>query len=162
MTIAVRPARFTDLRALVELSGLVQELHVANLPADFRPPREREVARWFNDMLQDEETWVWIAEHERYPVGFAVAFINERPDHPYCCPSRSLEIDQIGVRAEWQRRGIGRALVGKALEVARERGLDRVELGSWSFNRDAHEAFQHLGFAPLSTRYRRDVIAGDA
>ena len=54
---------------------------------------------------------------------------------------QALEIDNVGVRPEWQRRGVGRQLMDHALEHARDRGIRTVTLTTWTFNKDAQAAF---------------------
>ena len=41
------------------------------------------------------------------------------------------------------------------LHVSRSRGIRDVELSSWSFNTEAHAAFQALGFEPKVVRFGR-------
>lgn len=63
------------------------------------------------------------------------------------------EIDQIGVTPDRKRQGVGRALVRTVLADAHVHGIRDVELSSWSFNQQAHEAFRKLGFAPIRVRF---------
>jgi len=58
----------------------------------------------------------------------------------------SLEIERIYVRSKFQKMGIGKALMNRALEVAIERGKKKVWLGVWEKNENAIAFYNKLGF----------------
>ena len=68
---------------------------------------------------------------------------------------RLLGFNQLAVSPAFRRRGIARALVECVLEDARSRGISDVEVTSWPFNTDAHDAFRSLGFTPKIVRFGR-------
>jgi ribosomal protein S18 acetylase RimI-like enzyme len=53
----------------------------------------------------------------------------------------------MGVRVEWRRRGVGRALLTAALTAASERGITRVELEVFASNSGAVRLYETTGFA---------------
>jgi ribosomal protein S18 acetylase RimI-like enzyme len=53
----------------------------------------------------------------------------------------------MGVRGEWRRRGVGRALLTAALAAASERGIKRVELEVFASNSGAVRLYEQAGFA---------------
>jgi putative acetyltransferase len=58
----------------------------------------------------------------------------------------ALELKRLYVTAIWRRRGIAAALTGKVEAVAREKGLDLVEVWSDSRFLDAHRLYERLGY----------------
>jgi ribosomal protein S18 acetylase RimI-like enzyme len=52
----------------------------------------------------------------------------------------------MGVAAPYRRRGIGRAVLGSALEAARDAGIERVTLEVLEQNHPARELYERLGF----------------
>ena len=90
----------------------------------------------------------WLAEQDGTAVGYVIAALHERAENVLHTPRRMVEVIQIGVLPEYQRRGIGRALLNRVLEYARATGVDEVVLSSWVFNESAHEAFRRWGFTP--------------
>jgi|SRR5688572_4115840 len=153
MSTTVRPAVLGDEELLAVLNGLVHELHVANRPEYFKPTRAENVSAWFRSLLQKPTALIWIAEEDGVPVGYALAFLHERAENPFCPARRWCEIDQIAVDDKWRRRGIARTLLQRVLAEVRGRGIRDVEMGSWSFNEAAHHAFRRLGFAPQVIRF---------
>ena len=157
MNTAIRRAALGDERALTELNAFVHRFHVANKPAHFKPASPDEVAAWFRSQFGNQAVRIWIAEEAGTPVGYASVFLHERAENPFCLARRWFEIDQIAVRPDRQRNGIGRALVQHVLADARAEGIREVELTCWCFNPGAQEAFQRLGFAPRLTQFSLQV-----
>src|SRR4029079_663283 len=103
---------------------------------------------WFRAALKKRGVRAFIADHDGAVAGYALSVIHDRPESVFCHATQSCEIDQIAVLPSHRRQGIARALVSCALEDARSRGIRELELNSWSFNTEAHAAFQALGLTP--------------
>jgi len=158
MTVRIQKAVVGDENALAELNAFVQEFHVAYNPSYFKRTDPAEVALWFRGLLEKPTVRIWIADQDGTYAGYAIVFLHERPANPFCLARRWIEIDQIGVRKEYRCSGIGRSLVEQALRFARDENIEDVELTSWSFNSDAHKAFQKIGFTPRLIRFGQKVI----
>jgi len=57
-------------------------------------------------------------------------------------------LEDLFVRDEDRRKGLGEALIAKAVERARERGCGRVELDVSQSNRSAWRLYERMGFSP--------------
>jgi GNAT superfamily N-acetyltransferase len=57
-------------------------------------------------------------------------------------------LEDLYVRDSDRRKGLGEALVGKAIERARERGCGRIELDVSESNRGAWALYERMGFSP--------------
>jgi ribosomal protein S18 acetylase RimI-like enzyme len=74
-------------------------------------------------------------------------------------------LEELYVVPERRRRGIGRALMEVALEVSREAGATRIELGTEEDDTEARALYEKLGFTnreggpdgPLMFFYERDL-----
>jgi len=153
--VTVRAAVVGDEHALAALNRFGHEMHLARRPDYFRPTRADELAAWLRDLLDEPTTAAWIAEEEDFPVGYVLTFFHERAGNPFGHARRWCEIDQIAVDPAWRRRGIGRALMGAALEASRARGVHDVELFSWAFNTEAQALFRGFGFEPRVVAFER-------
>jgi GNAT superfamily N-acetyltransferase len=156
MNVTIRRALLGDESLLAELNSFVHELHVTNDPAYFKPAVKGEVAAWFRELLEKPSVRIWIAEDAHEGVGYVSTLHRERAENPFSRSRRWLEIDHIGVRPDYRRRGVGRALIEVALQAAKSGGIRDVELNSWVFNSGAHEAFRRLGFTPKVVRLGRE------
>jgi diamine N-acetyltransferase len=58
----------------------------------------------------------------------------------------SLEIERIYIRKDFQRHGLGKYLLNKAMEVALEHHKQKVWLGVWEKNENAIEFYKKMGF----------------
>jgi len=62
--------------------------------------------------------------------------------------SANLIIEAVQARADMRGRGIGAAMIGFAMERARETGMRLVQLTSNAARKDAHRFYERLGFTP--------------
>jgi GNAT superfamily N-acetyltransferase len=149
----VRAATVADAECLVRLNASVQALHLKERPEFFRVTDPGELHEWFCEMLARPSTRCWIAWLAAEAAGYLLMREHEREANVFSRERHWHEIEQIGVEPQFQRRGIGRALIATALAAATTTGASEVELASWSFNRDAHALFMRCGFAPRLSRF---------
>jgi diamine N-acetyltransferase len=58
----------------------------------------------------------------------------------------SLEIERIYVRNTFQKHGLGKFLLNKAMEIAMERNKKKIWLGVWEKNENAISFYKKMGF----------------
>ncbi|MFD0050965.1 GNAT family N-acetyltransferase [Actinomycetes bacterium NPDC127524] len=59
----------------------------------------------------------------------------------------SLEIERIYIRNNFQKQGLGKFLLHKAMDIAMECGKKKIWLGVWEKNANAIAFYKKLGFA---------------
>lgn len=101
------------------------------------PPLTAEAARTF---LSDPAVWHWHAEADGQPVGFLLAYVH-RQRHG---DARHVMFEEIGVREQWRRRGVGRALVDALHDQMRLEGIEEV----WVLadNPEAQAFYENCGY----------------
>ncbi|MFJ5763861.1 GNAT family N-acetyltransferase [Lysinibacillus sp. NPDC093210] len=57
-----------------------------------------------------------------------------------------LEIERIYIRNKFQRKGLGKYLIDKAIEIAKEQRKNNIWLGVWEKNENAISFYKNLGF----------------
>ena len=147
----IRFATQTDLPRVNELRRQVNDVHVAGKPEVFREGFCDELQQHLYTLFSQADHAVLVAETEKGIVGFACLKFVDRPASPYRKAQKYLDVDEFGVDESCRRQGIGRALFGAIRELARERGLDRIELNMWEFNEGALKFYESIGFST----YRR-------
>lgn len=157
MKASVRPADPGDEGVLASLNRFVQEPHLERQPDHFKPTNIDELTDWFASKLRDSSWHVWIAEERGEPIGYLCAVVQERAESPFGVAGRYMEIDQLVVDPRRRKRGVARALVRAVIGAALLRGIHDVEMSSWAFNEEAHEAFRKLGFAPRVIRFGMEL-----
>ncbi|WP_062110656.1 GNAT family N-acetyltransferase [Bacillus niameyensis] len=63
--------------------------------------------------------------------------------------NESLEIERIYVRANFQKHGLGKYLLNKAMEIAKERNKSKIWLGVWENNESAIGFYKKMGFVQI-------------
>jgi GNAT superfamily N-acetyltransferase len=89
-----------------------------------------------------------IAEIDDQPVGWLHVAIAE-----FVEAGRFAWIAGLVVAANHRRRGVGRLLMARAEDWAREQGCRVVRLWSSSSRADAHRFYERLGYTNIKTQY---------
>lgn len=58
----------------------------------------------------------------------------------------SLEIERIYIKNKFQKHGLGKYLLNKAMEIAMERNKKKIWLGVWEKNENAIAFYKKMGF----------------
>lgn len=58
----------------------------------------------------------------------------------------SLEIERIYIKNKFQKHGLGKYLLNKAMEIAMERNKKKIWLGVWDKNENAIAFYKKMGF----------------
>jgi diamine N-acetyltransferase len=97
-----------------------------------------------NTELLNPESEFYFINVENTPVGYLK--INTGMAQTENKGSDSLEVERIYVEQKLHGAGVGKALLDKAFELARERNLKYVWLGVWEKNPRAIRFYQKNGF----------------
>ncbi|MGZ9812008.1 GNAT family N-acetyltransferase [Pseudoroseicyclus sp. H15] len=90
--------------------------------------------------LKDPANLMVMALERGVPVGFASGTMLRHPDK-----APSFFVNEVGVMESHQRRGIGRTLMERVKEVARERGAEGIWVGTEMDNDPARGLYRALG-----------------
>ena len=86
---------------------------------------------------------IYVSIIEKKIVGTMALLIMDNLAH-FGAPSAVIE--DVAVDPEWQRRGIGKAMMRHALRIAAEKGCYKAVLSSNLKNKGAHAFYEALGF----------------
>jgi GNAT superfamily N-acetyltransferase len=127
---------------------------VAGLLAGFRDhlghsePSDDSLARSAELLVGRGDTEFWLAAAEDSSPAAGVCQLRFR--HSVWTGADDCWLEDLFVREEARRHGLGRALVGRAVERARERGCRRIELDTTEDNHNAIRLYESLGFSAAS------------
>ena len=109
---------------------------------------EQDFARLLAAVLE-ENTELWVAEGDKKPIGFLTLRIGTTLHG-----RRSGTIEELVVDPKTRRGGIGRALVEKAIDRARNAGCWSLELATYEDSPDQAGFYAKFGFKSSSKFYR--------
>ena len=155
----IRRATPADAAALVELGHIVGSEPEGWLITDGDWRHVSEERRYLRAIRRSADAAVFVAETEEGIVGrLSLA----RDAHP---ASRHVADLGLMVAASHRRRGIGRALLARAVEWGRESRIDKLELHVFPHNDPAIRLYEQFGFEREGLRrghYRRGGELMDA
>lgn len=154
----IRLATPADLPALGRLGALLMRTHY-----EFDPQRFMSAGTdaadgyaWFLErQLKDSNVIVYVAEHEGEVVGYVYAGIEPtswKELRDECGFIHDIVVDERG-----RRSGTAAALIDKAIEWMRERGMKRVMLWTAEKNAGAQQLFSKLGFRRTMIEMTREL-----
>ena len=157
----VRAATDADFSQLCELFAELDAQHLAFRPDLFRPtsqpPRTREdiAAR-----IEGPHTIIFVAadNHGWGLLGLASLVLREIPESVVHKARRVAEVDNLVVRQNVRRLGIGRALLERASAWAVQQKTDDLSLGVYEFNANALAFYEAVGFTTLTRRMVRNHL----
>jgi len=146
----VEPASATDLPALVALLG-----ELFSIEKDFTPdPRKQELG--LRALLNMRDTAaVFVA---RGPMGEVVGMVSAQLVISTSEGAPSAWVEDLVVRADYRRSGIGKELARQVLEWARGRGATRAQLVYDLDNDSAIGFYDRAGWACTHLGVRRQVL----
>jgi ribosomal protein S18 acetylase RimI-like enzyme len=109
-----------------------------------------------NDTLKEdlikgfEEFKYLIAIENEKVVGYLAYKIKEKH-------SKKLHVDQIIVSEVNRRKGIGKKLMNFVEQIANKEDCDRIELDCWTFNQNAINMYEYIGFDRQRIMYEKKI-----
>ena len=124
-------------------------------------PDAETMARHAAPLIERGELTVLLAGARQAPVGLAV--LRFRPS--YTIGALDAHLEELYVVPRLRRRGIGRALLERAMDDARARGSARIDLGTSDDDLAARALYERVGFTnreggpdgPSMLYYERDL-----
>lgn len=159
MKILTRRAQAEDCNVLLELLEEVDVIHRENLPHIFhKPDGPVQEIKSYKELISNKDTAVFFAELDGVVAGFIHAIVKNAPDNPIFVPRCFVSVESIGVRPDYNRRGVGRRLLEAIEAWAKEKGAISIELNVYEFNQGAISFYERLGFNSHSRKMTKDLV----
>lgn len=138
MEYTLRPAGLADANALFSL--------VEQFATSFQPERSA-FAVSLNALLAEENAWLQIAEAQGEVIGYCLGF-----DHyAFYANGRVAWVEELMVKAEMRRHGVGQSLMNAFEAWAKARGSKLVGLAT----RRAAAFYTAIGYEESATFFRK-------
>jgi len=146
-----------DHNTLAFLNEGVQSLHHKLYPEEFKPFDLSQAKRAFKRILADPAAVAFLATQDGEAIGYILCMIKRRAESEFQYERTSLLIDQIFVREAHRNQGAAKALLEKAISLARDKGISHIELNHWEANTGAGEFFAKNGFTYFNRQMKRSL-----
>ncbi len=145
----IRSIASDEAALLVPLCEVVQDLHRQHRPDIFTPPAaDGDVIAYFKDWMNRPGVTVLLAEQGGLAVGYLLFEVQERPGTALSQPMQRGFLQHIAVLPDWQRQGIGRALIARMKDLLRQEGVGRWATSYWCFNAASAALMEQAGATP--------------
>jgi diamine N-acetyltransferase len=147
MNINIKPCTIEDLSLLQEISyeTFIETFKEQNSPENMDAYLER--AFNLNQLEKEISTFssqFFFVYFNTEVAGYLKVNIQEAQSENM--GDDSLEIERIYIRAKFQKLGLGKHLINKAIEIAEEQKKNKIWLGVWEKNENAIAFYKKLGF----------------
>lgn len=152
-TITIRPARPDDAALLTEIgaSTFRETFESANAPADFAAYMTAAFGEPIQRAeLEDPDTTVYFAQRGDETVGYVM--LREGTPPASVGLDDALQIARLYARQRALGRGVGAALMQRALSEAAGRGREVIWLTVWEHNERAIRFYESWGFHRAGTQ----------
>lgn len=152
MDFTVRKAVLEDCRKILPLQEQIAKLHFSGRSDLFKNEVRTYTQELFQKWLDSPTHILLIAEVDGEIAGYAISWVIQYRDHPTYRDFDSFYIDDVCVLDKFRRCGIGRAMMARCVEEARNRKCKNVDLNVWSFNKDAIAFYESCGLKERTKR----------
>ena len=142
----IRKAKIEDVEQIIPIMIELQKVHIVGREDIFKNKEYKETKKEVIEKILDKNSNVLIAIDEELKVcGVLICRVKIIENHINIKDTRILWIDEIVIKDEFKRQGIGKKLIYKAKEIAKKENCSRLELNCWIFNKNAIEFYKKIG-----------------
>jgi len=145
--------RTTDFDLIAQLNKPIHELHASLYPQYFTEYNFEAIRASFEKLVKDNSFIFLLLEDDNEPLGYAWLESRNYPETSFIKARQALFVHQISIVNDQRRRGYGAELMNHVYDIAREQGIETVELDYWNNNEVAKNFYNKQGF----TGYREFV-----
>lgn len=152
MTVTIREANGNDFEGVGAIFFEELQFHADLLPVRFQVAEPLMTQAWYEEILQNPEKLLLVAEENGRILGQVLLNISKTPDDPIIKPRKFVYVDEIGVAASHRGQGIGKMLMAAAKAWAQKQGIKEIELNVWEENGRAIGFYEKLGYQTVRRR----------
>lgn len=152
--IVIREAQKSDLNEIVRLSIQAREYHNQILGNYFNVLDTDFEHRFLSKAIDDENQKLLVAVLKDEIVGMVLVAYQEKK---WLAKEHTYQIDNICVDQTHRRQGIGTKLLDAVMTLAKQNGIQQINLGVFCQNKQAIPFYESFGFKPLSIKMNMPV-----
>lgn len=151
MDIKIEKANNNDINDILILLNEVLEIHHTIRPDIFNSGKTKYSSEELIEIINNKLTPVFVAKDNDKLLGYAFLEIKITKDIPYLCDNLSIYIDDLCIKKEYRKNGIGKLLFNYVKDYAKSINANSITLNVWYGNDLAIKFYNDLGMKPLKT-----------
>ena len=141
--IEVVNAKKEDYDNFLDVFKELEEYHRLKAPWKFKKPEGELFPKdYFQELIYNKDALFILAKSNNETIGFLVAFKEKSSNRSMLQPRRWIHIDDLSIKNNYKKKGIGTLLMSKAEEFARKNKINEIELNVWCFNGGAIKFYE--------------------
>lgn len=155
MRATIREATTADANAIDALFAEGDGLHAAGAPGSFRATTPARPPEFYAHALATPRERIFVAERGGVVLGFLHVILRDMPSQAPFAPRPFAMVEATVVAESARGTGLGRDLMRRAEQWAREQGVPTIELTVWEFPGSAVPFYEELGYTTQLRRMRK-------
>lgn len=155
--IIIRKANKEDFKQIHELVMQVHKIHVENRNDIYKDIDPLDINTFEEEILNANNIYL-VAEYNKEIIGICFAELKKVLNNKIMKDRRIINISDICVKKEYQKKGIGKKLYNEILNLAKELRIDSIELMVWEFNNNAINFYKSIGMQVKNIRFEKKII----
>ncbi len=139
-----------DSKLLADLNKDVQDLHYQMYPEKYKPYDYKKFVKFYDQLLRNDKVECFVCYLADSPIGYFVVEERTYPDSPFSIEMKSIYIQQIFVNERIRLQGVGKEIMEYIKNIARQKGVSRIELDVKYKNESAEKFFTKMNFVPFN------------
>ncbi|MCZ0874964.1 GNAT family N-acetyltransferase [Peribacillus sp. AS_2] len=135
-----------NFNLVAKLNKYVHDLHSNLYPEYFKEYNYENVNEVFKSLVNNESFVFLLLEDNKEALGYAWIEIREYPENALKKGYKSVYVHQISIVDTKRNKGYGSSLMERIYDIAKDRGIDLIELDYWFENSVAKDFYKKQNF----------------
>ncbi|WP_059170539.1 GNAT family N-acetyltransferase [Bacillus sp. FJAT-27445] len=150
-------SRTNDFELVAKLNKYVHDLHANLYPEYFKEYNFEEIKIFFQKIIDKEEFYFLLLEDDDQSLGYAWIELRNYPDNAFKKSYKSVYVHQISIVESQRKKGYGSELMNKITDIAKENGINKIELDYWFKNEIAKNFYKKNEFVKYREFVYKDI-----
>ncbi|MFB1049436.1 GNAT family N-acetyltransferase [Paraliobacillus sp. JSM ZJ581] len=153
----MKVSRTNDFELVAKLNKYVHDVHENLYPEYIKKYNYDGIKTFFQKIINKEEFIFLLLEDDNLPLGYAWIEFKNYPDNTFKKAYKSVYVHQISISESEKNKGYGTVLINEITEIAKENGINKIELDYWFNNEIAKNFYKRNGFIKYREFVYKDV-----
>lgn len=155
--VIIRKANKKDFEQIHKLVMQVHKIHVENRSDVYKNSDPLDI-NTFEEEISNSNNIYLVAECNNEIIGICFAELKNVLNNKIMKDRKIINISNICVKKEKQKKGIGKKLYNEILNLAEKLGVNSIELMVWGFNNNAINFYKSIGMQVKNIRFEKRMI----